>query len=277
MLIRTYAAFQKAGSLSSFSYEAKKLCPEEVCIKIAYCGVCYSDIHLIDNDWGSSVYPQVPGHEIIGEIVAVGSQVSHLKIGDMVGVGWQRSSCGQCESCQIGEDHYCPQKTAVCEGNHGGYADFIQVDGRFALLIPATLDLASAGPLLCGGTTVFTPLYEHAIHPGMKIAVIGIGGLGHLALQFASKMGHEVTAFSGSPEKETEAREFGANQFIDSRSLENVPTNYFDLILCTVHGNLNWNAYINLLKPHGKLCFLGALPKPIEFSIFSLILGGRSV
>lgn len=278
MKINAFAAKAPKMRLDPFSYAPAELRPQDVEVKITHCGICHSDLHLIDNDWGISQYPLVPGHEIIGTIVATGADVAHLVNGQRVGIGWQRGSCLHCELCVRGEENLCAHHVATCVGHHGGFAESIRVDSRFAFPIPDALTSENAAPLLCAGATVYSPFRRHGVRPDMRVGVIGIGGLGHLALQFANALGCEVTAFSSTPDKEQEARSFGAHHFIASNSksdLEN--TGKVDFILSTVFADLDWPAYLNVLRPNGKLCFVGVPANPIAIHIGMLLSNQKSV
>jgi len=279
MPVKCYAAFKAKGQLKEFFYEPKALGPWDVEIKITHCGICHSDIHLIDNDWQISDYPFVPGHEIVGTVIAVGSKVKNLKKGRRVGVGWQTASCMKCEWCLQGEENVCHHYQPTCVGKYGGFAESIRVDSRFAFLIPPSLQSESAAPLLCGGVTVFAPMRRHGVVSGMKMGVIGVGGLGHLAIQFARAMGCEVTAFSSTPAKTKEAKAFGARHFIDSRDARRIQRfeRTFDFVLSTVNVNLDWSAYLKVLKPNGKLCVVGAVPKLTGITADALISGQKSL
>ncbi|GJL78915.1 MAG: aldehyde reductase Ahr [Nitrospinaceae bacterium] len=279
MTIRCYAAKSPRELLEPFQYDPKPLERHEVEVRISHCGICHSDIHLIDDDWGITDYPLVPGHEIVGTIKTVGSDVRGLSQGQRVGIGWQRSACLQCEYCMRGFENLCPQIKDTCVGNHGGFAESIHIDGRFAFPIPEELDSETAAPLLCGGVTVYSSLMHYGVRPSMKVGVIGVGGLGHLALQFAYAMGCEVTAFSSTPGKEAEARGLGAHHFVldnDSQTLEKVACTQ-DFILSTVSADLDWESYVDALRPGGKLCFVGVPEQPIKVSAFSLIVGQNSI
>ena len=279
MTIHAHAAMAPRQTLNPFQYEPAGLGPWDVEVAITHCGICHSDIHLIDNDWGISSYPLVPGHEIIGTVEDAGAEVKHLKKGQRVGVGWQRGSCLVCEQCLKGNENLCPENRATCVGNHGGFAERIRVDSRFAFPIPDALASENAAPLLCGGATVYSPLKNYGIVPSMRIGVIGIGGLGHLALQFANAFGCEVTAFSSTPDKEKEAGSFGAHRFIASANLAapKKAAGSLDFILSTVFANLDWNTYLQLLRPNGKLCFVGVPAAPIQIHIGALLGGQKSV
>jgi alcohol/geraniol dehydrogenase (NADP+) len=271
MSINAYAAKKSKARLEPFSYEPAPLGEFDVEIAITHCGICHSDVHLADGDWGD-VFPLVPGHEIIGTVAKAGPK-SVVKLGARVGVGWQCSSCGECEWCERGEENLCPTKGATCEHHFGGFAERIVVDSRFAFPIPEKLSSESAAPLLCGGTTVYAPLKRYAKR-GSKVGVVGIGGLGHLAVQFAKAMGCDVTAFSHSPEKETEAKQFGAARFLASPK---EAAGSLDLIISTVHTNLDWASYLAALRPNGVLCQVGAVAEPMSIPAFSFIVGQKCV
>jgi uncharacterized zinc-type alcohol dehydrogenase-like protein len=279
MPINCLAAHAAKEPLRSFQYEPQELGLGDVEIKITHCGICHSDLHLINNDWGISVYPLVPGHEIIGAVTAVGSSVTRLKIGQRVGVGWEAGACLECEYCNRGEENLCARNQFTCVGRPGGFAERIRVHSHFAFPIPEAIESEKAGPLLCGGITVFTPLRAFGVTPLMRVGVIGIGGLGHLALQFARAFGCEVTAFSSTPAKEAEARKFGAHHFAastDAAAMAKLGSS-FDFLLSTVNADLDWNAYLNLLRPKGKLCIVGAALQPLNISAFALIVGQKTV
>ncbi len=278
MRINAYAAMAAKKNLQKFQYEPKELGPWDVEVKISHCGICHSDVHLIDDDWAMSSYPLVPGHEIVGVITASGSNVTHLKKGQRLGIGWQRSACLTCEFCARGEENMCPQNEAICVGHYGGFAEAIRTDSRFVFPIPENLNSEQVGPLMCGGITVFSPLRRYAVQPTMKVGVIGIGGLGHLALQFARAFGCEVTAFSTSPDKETEARSFGAHHFINNnKSAMEKTGNSLDFILNTLYVDIDWAVYLNILRPNGKICNVGAGANPITIPASPLLLGQKSI
>lgn len=279
MTIAAWAAPKACSRLEPFSYEAAPLKAAEVEIRISHCGICHSDVHLINNDWGSSRYPLVPGHEIVGTVTRIGQDVTHLKAGQRVGVGWQRSSCGACEYCRRGEENLCATKQSTCVGHHGGFAAAIVISSQLVFPLPEALDPAAAAPLLCAGITVFSPLKRHGVGRGMRVGVIGIGGLGHLALQFAAKLGAEVTALSSSPDKQEGARRFGATGFLDTSApgaLQRARGS-LDFILSTVYVDLPWRDYLKLLRPNGMLCFVGASPSGLGLSAGDLISGQRAV
>jgi len=279
MPIHAYAATAAGTPLGPFAYEPEPLGSHGIEISVSHCGICHSDLHLIDNDWGNSTYPLVPGHEVVGEVIAVGSAVSDHQVGDRVGVGWQCGSCGHCDHCVAGDEPFCADNRATCVGRFGGYADRLRVDGRFAFAIPAALSSEVAAPLLCGGATVYTPLRCFGVRPDHRVGVIGIGGLGHLAVQFAHAFGCEVTAFSSSPDKEAEARELGAHHFVASGDTDalGAAAGSLDFILSTVNVSLDWTAYLNALRPRGHLCIVGAVPSALEIPVFPLMVGQRAV
>jgi len=273
-------AVHAAGAhLLPFKYDAGELKPDEVAVRISHCGVCHSDIHLIDNDWGVSKYPFIPGHEIVGSITAVGKNVRDRTLGERVGIGWQADSCGICEWCRQGDEHLCAKSQPTCIGRHGGYADSIRVNSHFAIPVPAVLESENVAPLLCGGITVYSPLRNHGVRPSSRVGVVGIGGLGHLGIQFAKAFGAEVTALSTSKDKEAEARSFGAHHFVNTRDTGALKalTSSFDLILCTVSADQDWQSFINALRPKGTLCVLGAAPSALQIQPFSLIAGQKAV
>jgi uncharacterized zinc-type alcohol dehydrogenase-like protein len=277
--IRAQAALTKGAALEPFSYEPAELGPHDVEIDVSHCGLCHSDIHLIDDGWNRAKYPLVPGHEIVGTIAAAGSEVRHLKLGDRVGVGWQRSACLECDLCITGNENLCAKQQAVCMGNHGGLADRIRMDSRFAFALPAELDSAVAAPLMCGGVTVFSPMRRFGIDATSRVGVIGIGGLGHMALLMLRGLGADTTAFSTSADKKAEALAMGANDFASSTDARDLRKHFgrFDLILSTVHAKLDWTTYLQTLRPNGSLCLLGIPPGIIGIPPSLLITGQRAI
>ncbi|HEY0786953.1 MAG TPA: NAD(P)-dependent alcohol dehydrogenase [Acidobacteriaceae bacterium] len=278
-MIHGFGVHAAGAELLPFKYEPADLRPQDIEIRITHCGVCHSDISLIDNDWGLSQYPFIPGHEIIGTVSEKGALVEGLELGDRVGVGWQADSCGHCEWCRKGEEHLCAQAQPTCVHRHGGYADAIRVNGRFALRIPEALQSETTAPLLCAGSTVYTPMRLHGLNPASRVGIIGIGGLGHIALQFARAFGCEVTAFSSSADKSGEAASFGAHHFVNTRETKSFKAlaGCFDFILSTVNADQDWNAYITALRPHGVFCLVGIPPKPAPFQLTPVIQGLKSI
>jgi alcohol/geraniol dehydrogenase (NADP+) len=277
--IHGFGVHAAGAQLLAYKYDPGALGANEVEIKISHCGVCHSDVHLIDNDWGISKYPFIPGHEIIGTVVAVGSAVKDRTMGERVGVGWQANSCGICEWCRRGEEQLCAKAQPTCVGRNGGFADKVRVNSRFAVAVPAGLESESAAPLLCAGITVYSPLQNYGVRPSSRVGVIGIGGLGHLGIQFAKAFGAEVTAFSTSKDKEEEAKTLGAHNFVNTRdtgALKKVAGS-FDLLLSTVSADQDWQGYIGALRPKGVLCVVGASPSPMQIQGASLLSLDKAV
>ncbi|VUD67432.1 Aldehyde reductase Ahr [Thalassocella blandensis] len=278
-MIKAYAASEKGGKLAPFEYDPGPLGANEVEINVESCGICHSDLSMLDNEWGFTQYPFVPGHEVIGTIKQVGSDVSTLTPGQRVGLGWHSGYCESCQSCHSGDHNLCSQAEMTIGGHHGGFAEQVRAQATAVIPLPETLNPDSAGPLFCGGVTVFNPLVQFDIKPTSKVGVIGIGGLGHMALQFLHAWGCEVTAFSSSDSKKKEALELGAHHVLDSsnaQALEDA-AGRFDLILSTVNVKLDWNAYLNTLAPKGRLHFVGATLEPLDLGVFNLIGAQRSV
>jgi uncharacterized zinc-type alcohol dehydrogenase-like protein len=278
MTISAYAALAAKQALVEFTYEPQALGPTDVEIEISHCGICRSDLNLIDNDWSSSTYPLVPGHEIVGTVAAVGAQC-HLALGQRVGMGWQRSACHDCDLCRAGHENLCFRQQATCAGHMGGFARRIRADERFVFALPEGLTGASAAPLLCGGATVYSPLRRWGISAGTPVGVIGIGGLGHLALRFLRAMGCPAVAFTSSPDKRTEALRLGADDTASSTNAREIRahTNRFDFLLCTVPARLDWITYLQTLKPNGVLCFVGAPPGLLQIPASQLLSGQRVI
>jgi len=277
--IQGLAVHAAGAELLPFRYDTGELGIQEVEIGITHCGICHSDLHLISNDWGMSQYPFIPGHEIIGSVTAVGPQVRSLKTGQRVGLGWQSNSCGVCEWCTRGLENLCPSSEATCVHRHGGYASRVRANARFVVTIPDALPSEQAAPLLCGGITVYNPMRDNGINPTSRVGVVGIGGLGHLAIQFARVFGAEVTAFSTSATKEEEARALGAHHFVntrESKAMKEVAGTH-DFILTTANADQDWGVYIQSLRPTGTLCFVGVPPSPVSVQAFPLIAGIRSI
>jgi len=266
MTVNAYAALDPSGELKSFTYEPATLGANDVEVSIQHCGICHSDLAMIGNEWGATPYPIVPGHEITGVVAQLGDNVSHLKPGDKVGIGWHSSACMSCIQCMEGDHNICPEAAPTMIGRHGGFADKIIVNGNFAIPLPKDMNAKTAGPLLCGGVTVYSPLVQFGIKPTARIGVVGIGGLGHLAIQFARAWGCEVVAFTSSPGKESEALELGATSVMNSRDEASFShkNGTFDLIISTVNVDLNWAAYLSLLAPKGRLHFVGLTTTPLQ-------------
>ncbi|MGB5326543.1 MAG: NAD(P)-dependent alcohol dehydrogenase [Pseudomonadales bacterium] len=278
-MISTYAVNEAGGKFEVFEYDPGELGPGEVEIEVSSCGICHSDLSMIDNEWGQTRYPLVPGHEVVGTVSAIGSAVSNIQPGQNVGLGWHASYCNHCAPCGVGDHNLCAQAQPTIVGRHGGFADRVRADANSVVLIPDGLPLDTAGPLFCAGITVFNPLVEFALAPTAKVGVIGIGGLGHLALQFLHAWGCEVTAFTSSESKAKEAQQLGAHRAINSREAQEIKqaANSFDLVISTVNVKLDWNLYLNTLKPRGRLHFVGATLEPLDINVFSMLGKQRSV
>jgi uncharacterized zinc-type alcohol dehydrogenase-like protein len=283
-----YAAQDAHSPLAPFQFERRAVKPHDVQFDILYCGVCHSDLHQIRDEWGGSIFPMVPGHEIVGRVTQVGAHVTKFKVGDLAGVGCMVDSCRQCENCREGLEQYClVGNSQTYNGREqdgitptfGGYSNLIVVHEDFALHVSETLDLAAVAPLLCAGITTYSPLRHWKVGKGHKVAVLGLGGLGHMAVKFAVAFGAEVTMLSTSPAKETDAKRLGAHKFVltsDPASVKEVK-GYFDFIIDTVSAPHDYNLYLSLLRTNGVHICVGAPPTPAEIRGFSLIGGRKSI
>jgi uncharacterized zinc-type alcohol dehydrogenase-like protein len=278
-MIQAYAAQSAGARLEMLTYDPGPLKQEEVEIEVEYCGICHSDLSMLNNDWGITTYPFVPGHEVVGKVATIGSQVTRVEVGQQVGLGWFSHSCMQCEWCMSGNHNLCLTAEQTIVGRHGGFADKVRAHQEWLTPIPKDLDAAKAGPLFCGGITVFNPIVQFDVKPTDRVGVIGIGGLGHLALKFLHAWGCDVTAFTSNPAKEAEARSLGANHVVNSRDPDALQAvaNSFDLILSTVNADLDWGTYITALRPKGRLHFVGVVPNPIQSHVFPLLVGQKSM
>lgn len=276
-----YKAWVAKAAKQPMVLEAVGLGPlgmEEVEVKVEHTGLCHSDLSVLNNDWGISQYPAILGHEVIGRVSAIGPNAKGLKVGQRVGIGWSSSSCMHCHQCMSGSHHLCPQVQFTIVGHRGGFATHIRAHWAWAFPIPDKLNFADAGPLLCGGITVFSPLAMYA-KPTDRVGIIGIGGLGHMALKFAAAYGCEVTAFTSSEGTFDDAKRFGAHHVVlskDSAAIKKLGGR-FDLLISTVNVKLDWDALIGTLAPNGRLHVVGAVLEPIPVAAFSLIMGQRSV
>jgi alcohol/geraniol dehydrogenase (NADP+) len=271
--IKAYAAFEAKGQLKPFEYEPGELGAFDIEIDVDHCGICHSDISMLDNNWGRAQYPLVAGHEVIGRVSQRGSHVSHLAIGDVVGLGWHSGYCQTCRMCMGGDHNLCAGARATIVKRHGGFAEKVRAQAISAVKLPAGVNAATAGPLLCGGITVYNPLVQYGISPQSKVAVIGVGGLGHMAVMFLRAWGCEVTAFSSNPSKTDELLAMGAHHVLNSKdpvALKQA-AGTFDLIISTVNVKLDWTAYIGTLAPKGRLHFVGAVLEPLDIGVFSLM------
>src|SRR5215510_2583990 len=274
-----YAATAAHGALQPFSFDAGEIGPEEVEIKVSHCGICHSDLSMRDNEWGMSHYPFVPGHEVTGTVVALGEAAKGLEIGQRVGLGWFSHSCLACHECLSGDQHLCATAQGTIVGRHGGFADRVRAQWTWVRPLPDALDMAKVGPLLCGGITVFSPFLIHNVPPTARVGIIGIGGLGHMALQFANKWGCEVHAFTTSDDKEAEARKLGAH-YVHNTKRDGVLKKLarsLDLIVSTINAPQDVSGFLDTLAPNGCFHNVGAVLKPLEVPAFSLILGQKSM
>jgi alcohol/geraniol dehydrogenase (NADP+) len=251
---------------------------EEVEVAVDHCGLCHSDISVRNNDWGVSQFPAVLGHEIVGRIVSAGSAAKGISVGQRVGIGWACQSDMHCDQCMSGNHNLCPEMVATIVGHKGGFASRVRSHWAWAVPLPEKIDFAEAGPLLCGGVTVFTPLSIYA-KPTNRVGIIGIGGLGHLAVKFAAAYGCDVTAFTSSERKFDEARGFGAHHVVSSRDASAIKklAGTFDLLIITVNVPLDWDALVASLAPNGRMHFVGFVLEPVPVGVVSLLIGQRSV
>lgn len=278
-MIRAWAAPAVGQMLTRLDYDPGRLETDHIEVAVDYCGLCHSDLSMIDNEWGSAVYPLVPGHEVVGRVVAIGPQAKGLRLGQRVGIGWTRSSCMHCAPCVSGDQHLCKKGKALIVKNHGGLADRVRAHWAWAIPLPEGVPAETAGPLFCGGITVFSPLLEFNISPTSRVGIVGIGGLGHMALRFVKAWGCEVIAFTSSPSKFQEAKALGAHRVISSRDAKEIATlaGSLDLIIVTANVALDWDALIAALGPKGRLHLVGAVLEPIPIKAFALIGGQKSV
>ena len=278
-MINAYAASTAGGELIPFEYDPGPLGYHDVEIEVEHCGICHSDLSMLDNEWGIAEFPLVPGHEVVGTIAAMGPGVSHLQAGQRVGLGWHAGYCMTCPTCMSGDHNMCAHAQGTIVSHHGGFADKVRAHAASVVPLPDNIDVQSAGPLFCGGITVFNPLIQFGVKPTDQVAVIGIGGLGHMALQFLKAWGCRVTAFTSTDAKKKEALEMGAHQTLNSRDPDEIKAaaGQFDLMLSTVNVKLDWNAYVETLKPRGRLHLVGATLEPLDLAVFPLIMGQRSI
>ncbi len=264
--IQAYATKVAGGPLQPFEYDPGPLAAEQVEVAVEHCGVCHSDLSMIDAEWGRSTFPLVPGHEIVGTIVAMGEQVKGLKVGQRVGLGWFASSCTHCRPCLSGDHNFCASAQSMIVGRHGGFADRVRAHWVWTIPLPDGVDARTAGPLFCGGITVFNPLVQFGVKPTDRVGVIGIGGLGHLALKFLRAWGCEVIAFTSSEAKRDEALKLGAHKVVatDDRAALAKLAGSLEFILVTVNVGLDWPAYLATLAPRGRLHFVGAVLAPMD-------------
>ena len=285
---KSYAALSATTPLEAYSFDRRTLGENDVQVEILYCGVCHSDLHQAKNEWGGSIYPMVPGHEIVGKVTAVGSSVSKFKIGDLAGVGVMVDSCKTCKNCQESLEQYCAEgMTGTYNAKErngtgvtmGGYSTQIVVDQRYTLHVSPKLDLAAVAPLLCAGITTYSPLVFAGVKKGMKVAVVGLGGLGHMGVKFAVSFGAEVTVISTSPSKEADAKKLGAHHFALSTDAAQMKAlkGKFDFILNTVAAVHDMNKFLDLLTLEGKMIIVGIPPEDSAYNAAKLISKRRSI
>ncbi|RYD23711.1 MAG: NAD(P)-dependent alcohol dehydrogenase [Verrucomicrobiaceae bacterium] len=283
-----YASQNPTDSLKPFSIQRREPTPTDVQIEILYCGVCHSDLHQARNEWGNTIYPCVPGHEIVGKVTKVGSAVTKFKEGDIAAVGCMVDSCRECPSCKDGYEQFCDSFPSFTyngadkhSGGHtfGGYSDSIVVDEAFTLRVPGNLDLAAVAPLLCAGITTYSPLKHWKVGKGQKVGIVGLGGLGHMGVKFAHAFGAHTVLFTTSPGKVEDAKRLGADEVVISKNAEEMQKHAgtFDFILDAVSADHDINAYLDLLKRDGSLTLVGAPEKPLPVSAFSLLLRRRNL
>ncbi len=276
--IDAWVATTAKGKLVRQQIELGPLGAEEVEVQVEHCGLCHSDVSVWNNEWGISQFPAVLGHEVIGRVVEVGPVAKGVKVGQRAGIGWTAASCMHCKQCLSGDQHLCPTATPTILGHRGGFASRVRAHWAWTIPMPENVNLGEAGPLLCGGITVFNPLVMFA-RPTSRVGIVGIGGLGHMAVKFAAAYGSDVTAFTSNESKFAEARGFGANHVVASRDSAAIKklAGTFDLLIVTVNVPLDWDALIGSLAPNGRMHVVGAVAQPIPVSIFPLIFGQRSI
>lgn len=285
---KAYAAYDATSPLRDFTLDRREPGPKDVRIEILYCGVCHSDIHQVRNEWHNAIYPMVPGHEIVGRVTAVGADVRRFKEGDLAGVGCLVDSCRECPKCKKGLEQYCEGGSVGTYNalerdgktvTYGGYSKEIVTTEDFVLKVSDKLDLKAVAPLLCAGITTYSPLRKWGIGKGHKVGVLGLGGLGHMAVKFAASFGAEVTMLSHSPSKEADAKRLGAHRFALTSNEETLKSlaNYFDFIIDTVSAPHDYNVYLALLNTDGVMICVGAPPAPAQVPAFNLIFQRRSI
>ncbi|MFF5250737.1 NAD(P)-dependent alcohol dehydrogenase [Streptomyces leeuwenhoekii] len=285
--VAAYAAPAAKAPLERTTIERREVGAYDVSIDIKFAGICHSDLHQVREGWGEAIFPMVPGHEIAGIVTEVGSAVTRFEVGDRVGVGCMVDSCRECENCKAGQEQYCVQGNVPTyngigrdgEPTHGGYSQKIVVDENYVVRIPEGLPLDAAAPLLCAGITLYSPLKRFGAGPGKKVAIVGLGGLGHMGVKIAHALGAEVTVLSQSLRKKDDGLKLGADHYYatsDPKTFEEL-AGTFDLIVSTVSAPLDFGAYLSLLKTHGTLANVGAPEEPVSLNLFSVIGGGKSL
>lgn len=284
---KAYAAKSASSPLEVTTIPRRDVTQADVQIEILFCGICHSDLHMVRDEWGGTVYPIVPGHEIVGRVTNAGSAVTKFKPGDIVGIGCLVDSDGTCKQCKAGYENNCPNQVLTYNApdrhlggvTYGGYSESVVVDERFVLRIPSNLDWAGAAPLLCAGITTYSPMRHWGVGEGKKVGVVGLGGLGHMGVKFARAFGAHVVVFTTSPSKKEDALRLGAHEVVISRNESEMQQHAgtFDFILDTVSARHDIDAYLDLLAPNGNVTLVGAPPEPLNVSAFSLIPGRRSL
>lgn len=285
---KAYAVQTAESPLEPWTFQRRDPKARDVQFDILYCGICHSDVHQVRNEWGGSIYPMVPGHELVGKVTKVGSEVKKFKVGDLVGVGCLIDSCRDCENCKQGLEQFCQKGSSGTYNSreqdkvtptYGGYSNIMVTHEDFVLKVSEKLNLAAVAPLLCAGITTYSPLRHWKVGKGHRVAVLGLGGLGHMAVKFAASFGAEVTMLSTSPSKEADAKRLGAHKFVLTSDAEQVKQvkGYFDFIIDTVSAPHDYNLYLSLLRVNGVQICLGAPPTPAQISAFSLIGGRKSL
>lgn len=281
-----YGAASAVAPMEKMNINRRELLPNDVQIEILYCGICHSDLHAVKNDWGGSTYPLVPGHEIVGKITQIGTEVTKFKLGDLAAIGCIVDSCGHCEHCHNSEEMFCESGWTVVFNSpdkhlggktYGGFSEQIVADANYVLKMPAFNDLAAAAPLLCAGITVYSPLKHWNAGPGKKVGIIGIGGLGHMAIKIAKALGAQVTVFTTSPAKMEDAKRLGADDAVLSTDTDQMRKQRgFDMILDTVSAKHDVNSYIRALKVDGSLVLVGLPNEPLAIGAFNIVNGRKS-
>lgn len=288
MISKGYAVKSAKAPLESYSFERRELREHDVQLEILYAGICHSDIHQAREEWGPAIFPMVPGHEIVGKVTQIASGVTKFKVGDLIGVGVFVDSCRKCDSCKAGLEQYCVEgmtgtyNTYERDGKTvamGGYSDSFVIDEDYAVHIPASLDLTGVAPLMCAGITLYSPLKNWQAGPGKKVGIIGLGGLGHMGVKFAVALGADVTVFSHSPAKESDAKKMGAHHFVSTKDVDNLKKldKQFDLLLNTVSADIDLDPYLQMLKLDGTLVVIGLPGKPYAINAGTLLGQRRSL
>jgi uncharacterized zinc-type alcohol dehydrogenase-like protein len=288
MKTQGYAVKSVNAPLESYEFSRRDLRPRDVALDIYFAGICHSDIHQAREEWGPAIFPMVPGHEIVGRVIEIGSQVSKFKVGELIGVGVFVDSCRKCASCSAGLEQYCVEgmtgtyNTLERDGKTvamGGYSNKFVIDEDYAVHIPENLDLAGVAPLMCAGITLYSPLKNWKAGPGKKVGIMGLGGLGHMGLKFAQALGAETTVFSHSPEKEADAKAMGANHFVVTKDVKNLEKleKSFDLILNTVSAHIDLEPYLKMLKLDGTFVVIALPGKPYQINVGTMLDQRRSL